>query len=84
VVGRREDLAVDEVELEAVSFISGAEPEPLECSARLRYHACPIAASYRAGRLRLEEPFYGAAPGQAAVMYDGTRVLGGGLIRRAA
>jgi tRNA-specific 2-thiouridylase len=84
VVGRREDLAVDEVELETVSFIAGAVPEPLQCSARLRYHARPVAASYRAGRLRLGEPFYGAAPGQAAVMYDGTRVLGGGLIRRAA
>jgi tRNA U34 2-thiouridine synthase MnmA/TrmU len=28
----------------------------------------------------LDEPFLGAAPGQAAVLYSGTRVLGGGTI----
>ena len=28
----------------------------------------------------LDEPQYGVAPGQAAVLYDGTRVLGGGWI----
>jgi tRNA-specific 2-thiouridylase len=84
VVGRHEDLAVAEVELETVSFIAGSAREPLECSARLRYHARPVPAVYEGGTLRLHEPFYGAAPGQAAVMYDGTRVLGGGLIRRAA
>ena len=28
----------------------------------------------------LDQPQYGVAPGQAAVIYDGTRVLGGGWI----
>jgi tRNA-specific 2-thiouridylase len=27
-----------------------------------------------------DEPQYGISPGQAAVVYDGTRVLGGGWI----
>ena len=84
VVGRREELAVREVVLEEVTFIEGAAPEPLRCGARLRYHAPLIAAVYTEGRLLLDEPFYGAAPGQAAVMYDGTRVLGGGTIASAA
>ena len=30
--------------------------------------------------LRLATPQYGVSPGQAAVCYDGTRVLGGGWI----
>ena len=30
-----------------------------------------------------EAPQYGVAPGQAAVLYDGTRVLGGGWIKQA-
>jgi tRNA-specific 2-thiouridylase len=30
----------------------------------------------------LDEPEEGVAPGQACVLYDGTRVLGGGWIRR--
>jgi tRNA-uridine 2-sulfurtransferase len=86
VVGRREELAVREVALEDVKFIADAPDatEPLRCEARLRYHAPAIPAVYAGGRLHLDEPFLGAAPGQAAVMYDGTRVLGGGIIASAA
>ena len=83
VVGRREELAVDEVELEDVTFIDGPAPEPLECEARLRYHSPAIGATYARGRLKLGQPFLGVAPGQAAVMYSGTRVLGGGIIAAA-
>ena len=83
VVGRKEQLAVREVELRDVTFIDGTAPEFLRCEARLRYHAQPIAATYEWGRLTLDEPFFGAAPGQAAVLYSGTRVLGGGTIATA-
>jgi tRNA U34 2-thiouridine synthase MnmA/TrmU len=38
---------------------------------------------YSAGRLSLDEPFFGAAPGQAAVLYSGSKVLGGGIIASA-
>jgi tRNA-specific 2-thiouridylase len=30
--------------------------------------------------VRFAKPEYGVAPGQAAVLYDGTRLLGGGWI----
>ena len=81
-VGRREELEAYSVGLEEVSFTAGLPPPgPIRCSARLRYHADPIPAVYDGGVLTLEEPFLGPAPGQAAVLYDGTRVLGGGLIR---
>jgi tRNA-uridine 2-sulfurtransferase len=80
VVGRREELAVREVGLEDIRFVDGAVTEPLRCEARLRYHAPAISAMYSQGRLLLDEAFFGAAPGQAAVLYDGTRVLGGGTI----
>ena len=36
------------------------------------------------GAVTLDEPTLGVAPGQACVIYDGARVLGGGWIRRAA
>ena len=86
VVGRREDLARSAVRLEDVSFIAGSDSEvgPVRCEARLRYRAAPIAATYEEGVLRLDEPFLGPAPGQAAVLYRGTRVLGGGIIASAA
>ena len=83
VVGRREELATLAVDLRDVTFIDGSAEEPIECEARLRYHAAPIAAIYEAGRLSLKEPFLGAAPGQAAVLYSGSRVLGGGIIAAA-
>jgi tRNA-specific 2-thiouridylase len=84
VVGRREELATRRVELDDVSFIGPQAAGPLGCEARLRYHAAPVGAVFEGGTLQLDEPFYGAAPGQAAVMYSGTRVVGGGTIRAAA
>jgi tRNA-uridine 2-sulfurtransferase len=81
VVGRREELATTEVELESVSFVGRTPQGRLPCQARLRYHARPLPATYEEGRLELAEPFFGAAPGQAAVMYEGSQVLGGGTIR---
>jgi tRNA-specific 2-thiouridylase len=83
VVGRKEELAVREVELKDMTFVDGSVPEPVRCEARLRYHSPAIAGVYRAGRLSLNEPFFGAAPGQAAVLYSGSRVLGGGIIASA-
>ncbi|HSS93492.1 MAG TPA: tRNA 2-thiouridine(34) synthase MnmA [Candidatus Dormibacteraeota bacterium] len=80
VVGRKEELAVSSVALRDVTFIDGTADEPIRCHARLRYHAQPIPATYAAGRLVLDEPFLGAAPGQAAVLYSDTKVLGGGVI----
>jgi tRNA-specific 2-thiouridylase len=83
VVGRKAELGVSEVKLRDVTFVDGSEPESIRCEARLRYHATPIAGQYRAGHLSLDEPFFGAAPGQAAVLYSGSRVLGGGIIASA-
>src|SRR4029077_127135 len=80
VVGRKDELAVREVALRDVSFIDGRADERLRCEARLRYHAQPIPATYTSGRRMLDETALGAAPGQAAVLYAGTRVLGGGII----
>ncbi|MHB8587747.1 MAG: tRNA 2-thiouridine(34) synthase MnmA [Candidatus Dormibacteraceae bacterium] len=83
VVGRKEELGVREIDLRDMSFVGGSVPEPLRCEARLRYHAPAIPGEYRSGRLSLDEPFLGAAPGQAAVLYAGSRVLGGGIIAAA-
>jgi tRNA-uridine 2-sulfurtransferase len=84
VVGRKEDLAVTEVELRETTFIDARPTRPIECEVRLRYHAPGIGSIYDSGRLSLKEPFFGAAPGQAAVLYSGSRVLGGGIIAAAA
>jgi tRNA-specific 2-thiouridylase len=83
VVGRKNELAVSEVVLRDMTFVDGSAPETVKCEARLRYHSPAIAGVYRAGRLSLDEPFFGAAPGQAAVLYSGSKVLGGGIIASA-
>jgi tRNA-specific 2-thiouridylase len=83
VVGRKEELGVREVDLREVTFVGAQPAGPVRCEARLRYHAAAIPGEYQAGRLSLDEPFLGAAPGQAAVLYSGSRVLGGGIIASA-
>jgi tRNA-uridine 2-sulfurtransferase len=55
--------------------------------AKLRYRSPAVAATVeptpRGFRLRLDEPAYGVASGQAAVLYDGDAVVGSGLITSA-
>ena len=90
VVGPRAALAATEVALGEVNWLGGARPaangRPVQV--KLRSTQAPAEALLRLdddGRaaLLLAAPQYGVAPGQAAVLYDGTRVLGGGWIERA-
>ena len=57
-------------------------------TAKLRYRSPAVAATVEqtAGgfRLQLDEPAYGVARGQAAVLYDGDTVVGSGLVTSAA
>jgi len=76
-------LAQHSIRVNSVHPAGVAPSRPVRCEARLRYHAPAIPGEYRAGRLVLDEPFLGAAPGQAAVLYSGSRVLGGGIIASA-
>jgi tRNA-uridine 2-sulfurtransferase len=56
-------------------------------AAKLRYRSPAIGAAVeptaRGFRLRLDEPAYGVATGQAAVLYDGDVVIGSGLVTSA-
>jgi tRNA-uridine 2-sulfurtransferase len=87
VVGPRAALGRSVVELREVNWL-GAEPlgpEGLRVTVKLRSAHQPTGATVLprdGGRatLRLDEPQRGVAPGQAAVFYDGTRLLGGGWI----
>ena len=96
-LGRREDLETCVVPLSAVSFVAGASPAShdgsFRAAVRIRHRATPMAAVVRpvasdgAGHGRTwtvetDEPVWAAAPGQAAVLYDGDLVLGGGRIER--
>jgi tRNA-specific 2-thiouridylase len=86
IVGPREALAQTEVRLRDMNWLGGEIPEEgLTVTVRLRSSQLPIPARFHLdkngeGRISLETPTYGVAPGQAGVIYDGGRVLGGGWI----
>ena len=83
VVGPREALAIGELAGSRFTW-AGAGPaaphEEFACDVQVRAHADPVAAIavVRDGELviRPAEPLHGVAPGQTAVVYVGTRVLG--------
>jgi tRNA-specific 2-thiouridylase len=78
VVGPRRALAVDAARLDAMNWIGGDHHGPL--TAKVRSMAKPVPARLEGDRLLFDAPEYGVAPGQAAVLYAGDRVLGGGWI----
>ena len=89
VLGKHEDLACDELEADAVSWLVDALPDQFECLAQIRYQhtAAPARIERLAAdhvRVHFSDPQFGVAPGQALVLYDQDRVLGGGWIRQSA
>ena len=78
VVGPRRALAVDAAQLSGLNWIGGDHHGPL--TAKVRSMAKPVPAQLMGDRLVFDQPEYGVAPGQAAVLYAGERVLGGGWI----
>lgn len=77
VVGPRAALAVAAARLADLNIL-GPLDGPL--TAKVRSMAKPVPARLDGDMLLFDEPEYGVAPGQAAVLYDGDRVLGGGWI----
>ena len=78
VVGPRAALAVAAARLSGVNWIGGDHDGPL--TSKVRSMAKPVPARLEGDRLLFDAPEYGVAPGQAAVLYAGDRVLGGGWI----
>ncbi|MAC11183.1 MAG: tRNA 2-thiouridine(34) synthase MnmA [Sphingorhabdus sp.] len=78
VVGPKAALAVAGAELSDINWIGGERDGPL--TAKVRSLAKPVPARLEGNRILFDEPEYGVAPGQAAVLYRGTQVLGGGWI----
>lgn len=83
VVGKHAQLATSEVLLEWLNLITDARRFDADVKVRYRTRRIPCTVEILGGgraRLLLKEPVYGVAVGQAAVLYQGVRVLGGGWI----
>jgi tRNA-specific 2-thiouridylase len=85
VIGNRDELARSTLEADRANWLCERVPTRLACTAQIRYQhrAASCTVDVDEGnrfRVTFDEPQYGVAPGQAVVLYDGDRVLGGGWI----
>ena len=78
VVGHRAALATLGARLEEINLL--AEPAGRALHAKVRSMARPVPVCWTGNGIRFAAPEYGVAPGQAAVLYEGDRVIGGGWI----
>ena len=78
IVGPREALAVAAARIIDANWLADIADRPV--MAKVRSMSRPVPARMDGEWLRFDAPEYGVAPGQAAVLYDGDRVLGGGWI----
>lgn len=87
-VGRARDLLASEALVGQLNWVSIDPPsKPLRAFVRLRYQhrAAPaviLPQSNGTVRVRFEAPQRAVTPGQAAVFYDGSTVLGGGVLQK--
>jgi tRNA-specific 2-thiouridylase len=88
VVGPRAALAETRLRLTELNWLGPPAPDGMPVGAKLRSTQLPVPATLFPGtatgeaELVLDAPAGAVAPGQAAVLYSGERVLGGGWIRR--
>ena len=83
VVTRKDTLLATKIFIERCNLPK--EIVALECDVKIRYRTKPIRCRVtldekRNGLIELQEEVYGVAAGQAAVFYEGEKLLGGGWI----
>ncbi|MGL5034107.1 MAG: tRNA 2-thiouridine(34) synthase MnmA [Microcystaceae cyanobacterium] len=87
IVGDRHSAGSENCHVNRVNWVSIPEPTtPIRCEVQVRYRSAPVSVTaipLETGRIKLsfDEPQFGITPGQAAVLYDGDLVLGGGIIQ---
>ena len=77
VVGPKQALAVSKAKVGSWNWL-GEDQQEVEV--KVRSLSRPVPARLDDGVIRFHQPEFGVAPGQAAVVYDGERLLGGGWI----
>jgi tRNA-specific 2-thiouridylase len=85
VIGKHEELACRELTAADCNWLVDPPAGQFACQAKIRYNSPPADATAEllsGGRLHVcfADPRHGVAPGQAVVLYEDDRVLGGGWI----
>ena len=82
VVGKREELECNHVTIGNINMFD--DRTSFDTTVKLRYRSkavpCHVEIEGDKGTIELKEPVLGVAKGQAAVFYDGDRLIGGGWI----
>lgn len=87
VLGDNKDLFSNELDVADFNWISGIVPESkFRCKAKIRYRqteqlATVVPQGKNSVHIIFDEPQRAVTPGQAAVLYDGDTVIGGGTIQ---
>lgn len=88
IVGDRTRVTQPECTVSRVNWVSIPEPTtPIRATVQVRYRSPAVSVTViplEDNRMKLifDEPQFSITPGQAAVLYDGDIILGGGLIER--
>lgn len=88
ILGSEKDLYEDTLTAENFNWVSGDVPlTPIRCKVKIRYRqpeqpATVTVLSDGAVKINFDEPQRAITPGQAAVLYDGDIVIGGGTVAK--
>lgn len=84
IVGPREALAIRSLRVRDVNWLRKPTDKPEPCTIKVRSAHKPVSGTVQQTQdgadITFDEPEYGVSAGQAAVFYQGSRVLGGGWI----
>ncbi len=85
IVGSKEDCTSTTLEARGVNYLVDLEQLPSTINAQVRYRTASVPAKLTnvtatSFSLDLLEPQFAVTPGQSVVLYDGSRLLGGGFI----
>lgn len=85
IVGSKEELLQKRLHIKDINWLGEEQPQEMDLRVKLRSRQASVSATVyfdknNGAEISLHDDFYGIAPGQGCCFYQGSRVLGGGII----